>query len=171
MAVPRRAIRFALLAVLACALFAGGWIVGRLGIGSVVDPASLTEAERLFAENMRNVTMVGTFTVAGREDRTPSPDRYEISSVEKVGEDLWRFNARMECCGMGGSGAIPIVVPMRWVGDTPVIMMTETSLPGLGTFTVRVFFYGDRYAGTWEHGGVGGHMAGRVEKQDRSSPQ
>jgi len=25
------------------ALFAGGWIVGRLGIGSVVNPASLTE--------------------------------------------------------------------------------------------------------------------------------
>jgi hypothetical protein len=108
--------------------------------------------------------MVGTFTVAGRESRAPSPDRYEISSVEKVGNDLWRFNAKMDCCGVGGSGAIPIVVPMRWVGDTPVIMMTDTSLPGLGTFTVRVFFYGDRYAGTWQHGRAGGHMSGRIEK-------
>jgi hypothetical protein len=61
--------------------------------------------------------------------------------------------------------AIPIVVPMRWNGDTPMIVMTDTSLPGLGTFTVRLFFYGDRYAGTWQHGAVGGHMSGRIEKR------
>jgi hypothetical protein len=45
-----------------------------------------------------------------------------------------------------------------------VIMMTDTSLPGIGTFTVRLFFYGDRYAGTWQHGAVGGQMSGRIEK-------
>jgi len=45
-----------------------------------------------------------------------------------------------------------------------VIMMTDTSLPGLGTFTVRVFFYGDRYSGTWQHGAYGGIMSGRIEK-------
>jgi hypothetical protein len=170
MAVLRPALRFVVLLLVAVLLFGGGWLVGRLGIGSVVDPASLTDAERQFSERMKNTTMVGTFTVAGRENRTPGPDRYEISSVEKVGDDLWRFNAKMDCCGMGGSGAIPIVVPMRWVGDTPVIMMTDTSLPGLGTFTVRVFFYGDRYAGTWQHGRVGGHMAGRIEKPAATQP-
>jgi hypothetical protein len=157
----RRILRFVVAAVLALLLFAAGWLTGRLGIGSVVDPASLSDTERQFADRMRGVTMVGTFTVAGRENRNPEPDRYEIESVEKVGTDLWRFTAKIE----GGSTAIPIVVPMRFVGDTPVIMMTDTSLPGVGTFTVRVFFYGDRYAGTWQHGHVGGHMAGRIEKQ------
>ena len=159
----RRILRLLLFALAALVLFAAGWLTGRLGIGSVVEPQSLSEAERAFADRMRNVTMVGTFTTTGREDRAPSADRYGIESVEKVGEDLWRFNARMDCCGMDGSGAVPIVVPMRWVGDTPVIMMTDTSLPGIGTFTVRVFFYGDRYAGTWQHGTVGGHMSGRIE--------
>jgi hypothetical protein len=170
MAIGRRVLRSALFAVLALALFGSGWLVGRLGIGSVVEPSSLTEAERQFSDSMRNAAMVGTFTVAGQENRTATPDRYEISSVEKVGDDLWRFNAKMDCCGMGGSGAIPIVVPMRWVGDTPVIMMTDASLPGIGTFTVRVFFYGDRYAGTWQHGRVGGHMSGQIEKQGSSNP-
>ena len=151
--------------VVALLVFAGGWLTGRLGLGSVVDPASLSDSERQFAERMTNVSLVGTFTVAGREDRTPSPDRYDIFSVDKVGDDLWRFNARMNCCGLEGSAYLPIVVPMRWVGDTPVIMMTDTSLPGIGTFTVRVFFYGDRYAGTWQHGSVGGHMSGQIEKQ------
>jgi hypothetical protein len=28
-----------------------------------------------------------------------------------------------------------------------------------------VFFYGDLYAGTWQHGAVGGHMSGRIEKK------
>src|SRR5262245_30368966 len=60
-----------LLAIVAVlAIFVGGWLTGRTGIGSVVDPASLNDAERQFAERMRDVNLVGSFTVAGREDRT-----------------------------------------------------------------------------------------------------
>ena len=70
----------------------------------------------------------------------------------------------MDCCGVAGQSGIPIVVPLHFIGDTPVVMMTDTSLPGIGTFTVRLFFYGDRYAGTWQHGQVGGHMSGRIER-------
>ena len=33
----------------------------------------------------------------------------------------------------------------------------------------RVFFYGDRYAGTWQHGKVGGHMWGRIERTGRTA--
>lgn len=144
---------------------AGGWLAGRLGLGSTIDASTLPAAERAFAGRMRNVTLIGTFTVTGQESAAPSADRYEISSVEKVGENTWRFNARMDCCGAAGQAGIPIVVPMHFVGDTPVIVMTDTSLPGIGTFTVRLFFYGDRYAGTWQHGTVGGHMSGRIEQR------
>jgi hypothetical protein len=163
MAVVRRVLGTAGVVVLSLAIFGGGWLVGRLGIGSAVRPASLTDLERQFTERMRDVSLIGSFTVAGREDRTPRLDRYDISSVDKVGDNLWRFSASMHCCGV--NGVIPVVVPMRWNGDTPMIMMTDTSLPGLGTFTVRLFFYGDRYAGTWQHGAVGGQMSGRIEKQ------
>ena len=65
----------------------------------------------------------------------------------KVGDDSWQFNAKMRCCGV--NGAIPVVVPRV----------------GMVTFTVRLFFYGDRYAGTWQHGNVGGHKSGRIEKK------
>jgi hypothetical protein len=163
----RRILRVLLVVALAAVLFSTGWLSGRLGIGSVVEPSSMSAAEREFAERMRNVSLVGSFTVAGRENRTPRSERYDITSVEKVGNDLWRFNAGMSCCGV--SGSIPVVVPMRWVGDTPVIMMTDTSLPGLGTFTVRLFFYRDRYSGTWQHGNVGGNMSGRIERQGAAS--
>src|SRR5262245_52018870 len=73
-----------LVVVAVLAIFVGGWLTGRTGIGSVVDPASLSEAERKFAERMRDVDLVGSFTVAGREERSPRPDRYGIKSVEKV---------------------------------------------------------------------------------------
>jgi hypothetical protein len=169
MALVRRVLGITVALSLLLATLGGGWLVGRLGIGSVVDPASLTDLEREFTERMRDVTMVDSFTVAGREDGATRPDRYDISSVEKVGDNLWRLNTNMQCCGV--IGAIPVVIPMRWNSDTPMIMMTDTSLPGLGTFTVRVFFYGDRYAGTWQHGPVGGHMLGRIEKQTQPHRQ
>ena len=153
----------AVVALLALVLFGAGWLVGRLGIGAAVNPDSLSMMERDFVARMRDVSLVGSFTVFGQADHTPSPDRYDISSVEKVGADLWRFNASMHCCGV--NGAVPVVVPMRWNGDTPMIMMTDTTLPGLGTFTVRLFFYEQRYAGTWQHGAVGGLMSGRIEKK------
>ena len=170
MALVRRVLGATAAVALLLGVFALGWLAGRLGIGSVVDPASLTELEREFTGRMQNVTLVGSFTVADGEDRAPRADRYDIAGVEKVGDDQWRFNASMDCCGVNGA-TLPIVVPMRWVGDTPVIMMTDTSLPGIGTFTARVFFYGDRYSGTWQHGAVGGHMSGRIEKQaERNEP-
>jgi len=160
----RRVVGAVVVVLVALALFGGGWVTGRLGIGRVVAPESLTEAERAFVDRMRNVALVGTFSVAGREGR--NPDRYDIESVEKIGDDLWRFNASMSCCGLDGS-TIPIAVPMRFVGDTPVIMMTDTELPGIGTFSVRLLFYGDWYAGTWQHGDIGGGlMSGRIEPQD-----
>jgi hypothetical protein len=163
MAIGRRILWTGVLLIVAVGIFGAGWIAGRTGIGPVVEPASLTDAERAFAERMRGVTLVGSFTTAGRENRTPRDDRYVIESVEKIGDDLWRFNARMDCCGLDGR-AIPIAIPMRWVGDTPMIMMTDTSLPGIGTFTVRLFFYEDRYAGTWQGDRGGGLMYGRIEQ-------
>lgn len=163
MALVRRAARFAAAVVVLILVFGGGWVTGRFGLGdAAVDTASLSDQERQFTERMRNVTLRGSFTVAGRAG-TPREDRYEIERVEKVGDDLWRFNAGMHCCGVNGT--IPIVVPMRFVGDTAMVMMTDTSLPAIGTFTVRLFFHGNRYAGSWQHGEVGGLMSGTIEKR------
>jgi hypothetical protein len=142
--------------------FAVGWLTGRTGIGSVVDPESLSDAERAFAERMTGAALVGQFTIAGREDRARRPERYDLSSVEKVGDDLWRFNARMR---YGDTDVtVPVVVPMRFLGETPMISLTDLTIPTLGTFTARVLFHGDRYSGTWQHGDYGGHMFGRIEK-------
>jgi hypothetical protein len=161
MAQSRRWLKTVSLLVLILVVFAAGWLVAKTGMGSAMDPASLPEVERQFVEKMRGAAMVGRFTISGREDRQSAPDRYDIYGVDKVGQDQWRFNAKIGENGM----TLPIVVTMRFVDDTPIVLMTDATIPGIGTFTVRVFFYGDEYAGTWHHAGKGGgHMFGRIER-------
>jgi hypothetical protein len=148
-------------------VFVLGWLVGTAGIGRTAPRASLNELERKFTDQMQGASLVGRFTIAGREDRQASPDRYDISSVEKLAGNDWRFNARLRYGSVDAT--LPIVVTMLWAGDTPIIEMTDVTIPSLGTFTARVFFYGDRYAGTWQHGQFGGHMFGRIQKTEPPS--
>jgi hypothetical protein len=95
MTTTRRLIGIIAIVIVVLLSFGGGWLAGRTGMGlTPVDPGSLTELERRFVEQMRGAVLVGSFTVTGRENRAPSPDRYEVASVEKIGDDEWRFNAR-----------------------------------------------------------------------------
>src|SRR5262245_51442924 len=127
MALVGRVIKLGLVLVLVLVTFCAGWLIGRTGIGSVRNPASLPDLERQFFARMINVSMIRTFYVDCRQLRNPSPDRYDIAIVLKVGDNLCQFNAKMECCGVEGKGVIPIVVPMRFFGDTPMIEMTDTT--------------------------------------------
>jgi hypothetical protein len=163
MAVAKRLVGLAVVLVLMLVMFGTGWMVAKMGIGSAVAPASLTDLERQFTAQMKDAALVGQFTIDGREDRTGRPERYDISSVQKVGDDRWQFNARMRYGGVDVT--LPVTVPMRWVGDTPMIALTDLTIPTLGTVSAHVLFNGDRYAGTWQHGKFGGHMFGRIEKE------
>ena len=128
--------------------FALGWFFSATGVGQSVPLASLTDREREFTEQMRNVVLIGNFTIEGRERRDGLPERYEITDVSKLEGDRWRFNARVKYGN---------------VDDTPMISITDFSIPGLGEeFGARVVFYDNRYAGTWDHGEYGGMMYGTI---------
>jgi hypothetical protein len=161
MANPASWLKWIALAVLLLIVFGSGWLVARTGMGAAFDPATLPQVEREFVEKMNGAALVGRFTVTGREDRAAVPDRYDLYGVDKVGPDQWRFNAKI-----GENGVtLPIVVTMKFADDTPIVLMTDATIPGMGTFSARVFFHGDMYAGTWEHAGRGGgHMFGRIER-------
>ena len=149
-------------AILLLAIFAftAGWLVAKTGVGAAIDSSRLPEIERQFTETLRGAALVGRFTVQGRDDRSAAPDRYDVYSVDKVAEDQWRFNAKIGETGV----TLPIVIRMKFVDDTPIILMTDATIPAMGTFTARVFFYGDLYAGTWSHGERRGHLFGRIER-------
>jgi hypothetical protein len=119
------------------------------------------ELIKKLATDLTGVKLVGSFTVTGKESMTPKEEEYTITSAMKLDEpDLWLLKARIK---YGKTDAtVPIPLQIKWAGDTPVITLTDLAVPGLGTFTSRVLFYGDQYAGTWSHGEVGGHLYGKV---------
>jgi hypothetical protein len=126
-------------------------------------PPEQAALEKKFAEDMSGVIFAGHFSVTRDGKETPAEmEKYTIASVSKVKDDVWRFTARIQY------GKHDVTIPMdlqvKWAGDTPMISLTNLTIPLLGTFTSRVLIYGDRYAGTWEHGKTGGHLWGRIEK-------
>ena len=123
-------------------------------------PVDRETLEKAFADQLTGATLVGSFTIVGRENS--KAERYEIASARKLENDDWVITARIK---YGDHDVkLPIVVKVYWANDTPIISLTNITIPGLGTFTARVMFYGDRYAGTWQHDAVGGHMFGLVEQ-------
>lgn len=118
--------------------------------------------EKAFSEKLSGSVLVGTYSFDGQNTgKPPRPERYEIDSVTKLRDDYWTFVTRIK---YGEHDVkVPITLKVLWAGDTPVITLTDFTIPGLGTFTARVLFYGDRYVGTWQHGKAGGHMWGNIE--------
>ena len=143
-------------------VFGAGWFVASLGVGSEEVFEDLNELEQQFVERMQGVVLVGHFTVEGQENPSGNPERYEIESVTKVGENSWRFNTHLTYGNIDAT--LPIVMPIVWAGDTPMVSITDFSIPTLGTFTSRVIFYSDRYAGSWQHGEYGGVMYGTITR-------
>jgi hypothetical protein len=124
---------------------------------------SQDELNKKLAADLTNVKLVGRFTVTGKESDAPKEEEYTITSALKLPEaDLWLLKARIKYGKTDQTFPIPLEI--KWAGDTPIITLTNLEIPGLGTFTSRVVIYEGRYAGTWQHGNVGGHLFGRIEK-------
>ena len=121
-----------------------------------------TREERL-AAYLTGAKFVGQFTVDGKAGAAPKTEEYTISKCEKLPqEDLYRFTARIKYGDVDSEVPLPLTV--LWSGNTPVITLDNLTIPGMGTFSARVLIHSDRYAGTWQHDAVGGHMFGKIEK-------
>jgi hypothetical protein len=126
--------------------------------------------EKQFERTMTGAVLVGRFTDTARPDDPPREERYTIQRVSKVdaGGDRWLFICRIQ---FGRKDvAIPLTIPVKWAGDTPVISVTDMTIPGLGTYTARVMIAGDHYAGTWRGDRHGGHLWGRIERASSTRP-
>ena len=133
------------------------------------DEAAIVEREAAFSKSMEKCVLTGTFTIDGKEDDDPlKAESYEIESVTKATDNLWIFMTRIKYGKLDTK--LPITVPLEWAGDTPMVTLTDATLPGLGEgFSARVLFYEGRYAGTWQHGPVGGHMFGKIGRQKEAA--
>ncbi|MFM7926908.1 MAG: hypothetical protein ACKN82_09480 [Pirellula sp.] len=116
-----------------------------------------------FEKYLSNSILSGSFTIDGQPLNKLEEERYEIKSAKKLDgdDDLWEIKTRIK---YGNKDlTVPVVVTIQWVGRTPMIVLDSVTIPGLGTFSARVVFHDRKYAGTWKHDNVGGHLFGRVE--------
>ena len=117
-----------------------------------------------FEKDMSGVKLVDQFTVDGGGKQVK--EEYTILKVIKLpAKDLWLFTARVKYGKIDLT--LPMPIPVKWAGDTPVISMDKLKIPLLGTFSAQVVLDGNRYAGTWQHGKVGGHLFGSIEKVEK----
>ncbi len=126
------------------------------------ETGSAADLEKNFQDSLSGVTLVGYSTRLNKPGIS-GEERYVIEKVSKMTGDMWLFQARLRF----GSHDLPLPLPIsvKWAGDTPVITLTDLSIPGLGTYTARVLIYRDQYAGTWSGKNEGGQMFGKVVRE------
>jgi hypothetical protein len=121
-------------------------------------PDNAAALEEHFRQSLSGATLAGYFTVGDKKDLRE--EKYTITKVSKIPGGLWLFQVRIQYGQRDVT--LPLPLNVEWAGDTPVITLTDLSIPNLGTYTARVLIYRDQYAGTWSGGDVGGQMFGRV---------
>lgn len=129
----------------------------------------LTEREQKFKKLMTGAKLTGLFTIEGKSMKDQVEDTYEIRKVEKAKADgeTWLITSRVK---YGKNDyEMPFPIDVKWAGDTPVLTLEKLSFPGLGTFSCRVVLHGTKYAGTWQHDNVGGHMFGNIKLAEEAA--
>jgi len=134
--------------------------------GTTVEVAQQPKRFAKLEKTLSGVTLVGHSTTTGTKETKLEPERYEFKSVKHVGQDQWLFTARITYSDHDVT--LPLTLPVRWAGDTPVITVDSMGIPGLGTYTARVMIYADHYAGFWSGGDHGGHLFGVIEREKRN---
>jgi hypothetical protein len=132
------------------------------------------ELEEALSKMLTGATLEGSFTSTGRERNVSElrRDRYTLGEVKKLEGKTWMIQARIQYRD-SDAVMVPLPLPIEWAGDTPVITVDNFTIPGMGTFSARVMFFDDHYAGYWKHGDRGGNMFGVVRRADapKAAPQ
>jgi hypothetical protein len=162
-------IALSLILPLACCVTTAAWLfVDTLPLAAQEEAAAAKEVspelEEAFKKMLNGATLVGHFTLSARDLSDLKEERYTIESVEKLAGGRWLFRSRIRYGDHDVT--VPLPLPVKWAGDTPMIVVDELAIPGLGTFDARVMFFKDHYAGYWRHGEHGGHLFGVIQRDD-----
>ena len=115
------------------------------------------------AKYLTGTKWTGQFTISDKEMGELTQEEYYILSAEKMEEgDYWKLVARIK---YGKNDlTMPLPLEIKWADATPVITVNQMPVPTLGTFDARVLIRDGKYAGTWNHNEIGGHLFGTIEK-------
>ncbi len=134
-----------------------------------LDAEGQKELEAKFVEMLSGATLEGTYTstAPGSDPTKLAREKYIIGEVKNIAGNIWLIPARIQYGEHDVT--LPITVPVRWAGDTPVIVVDNVGLPGFGTVSARVMFFADHYAGYWQHGEHGGHLFGTISRDEEAA--
>ena len=112
---------------------------------------------------LTNAKLAGNFTISGKDMKDFPKEEYTILSATKAEQgEMWLLKARIKYGGHDVT--VPFPIEILFAGKTPVMTLDNITIPGLGTFSARVVLHDGKYAGTWQHDKVGGHLFGSIEK-------
>jgi len=120
-------------------------------------------------KSLSGATMVGFFTDSNEPATKLTADRYDLKSVRHLGEGQWLFQTRIRY--RDRDVTLPLTLPIRWAGDTPVITVEKLAIPGFGTFEARVLIHANHYAGFWSGAGHSGHLFGVIEREAKEKEE
>jgi hypothetical protein len=140
-------------------------VSGEEPAATATTPTAEPSAKQIAAleQTLAGSALVGHFTTTGEDDAGQlAKERYELGEVKHLGKGQWLIPARIKYGEHDVT--LPLTLPIRWAGDTPMICLDEMPIPGFGTFTARVMIYRDHYAGFWAGKDHGGHLFGVIER-------
>jgi len=124
--------------------------------------------ESALAKMLSGATLEGSFTVTDNGNIADKlrKEKYTLGEVKKLTGDLWQIPARIQYGEKDVT--VPIVLPIKWAGDTPIVTVDSLPLPGFGAVSARVMFFQGHYAGYWKHGEHGGHLFGIIHSAEKT---
>ncbi len=137
--------------------------------------ASLSRAENpappeeVFSAMLTNATLNGTWApIDKRLLGDDQDDRYHIVRATKAAGDQWVIVSRMKI--QGQEIDLPIPVTIKFAGDTAVMILDNVPVGPGQTWSARILFHDDVYAGSWWGAGKkkGGIVSGTITREAES---
>ena len=129
--------------------------------GGAVTP-EVEAAEAAFQTMLKEATLTGRWCLVKDGALTPEQqDSYKLKGAEKK-DGKWSISASMTYAGKEIS--IPVPVKVEFAAGSPVIIVDKLWIPGGGTYSARVVFHDDTYAGVWSGGGMRGLLSGFITR-------
>ena len=74
-------------------------------------------------------------------------DSYHIIGARKIEGDQWQIMTKTKY--QGREIEVPFSVIVKWAGDTAVMILNDVQAGQGKSYSARVLFHNDRYAGSW----------------------
>ncbi len=108
----------------------------------------LNGLETKFAAMLENATLKGSWApIAKQQLGDEKADGYRIVRAEKKKGNQWNIVSRIKRRGQEFDFPIPVVI--EFAGDTAVMILNDSPVGKGQTWSARILFHDDVYAGSW----------------------